>query len=69
MAQLASQQVQFAEESTIDSDAIVCCTGYTFRFPFLPTTLVKIRNNRMNLYKHVFPPALPNLALGQRSSR
>ncbi len=62
MVQLAGQQVQFADGSTIDSDAIVCCTGYTLRFPFLPATLVEIRNNRMNLYKHVFPPAHPNLA-------
>jgi dimethylaniline monooxygenase (N-oxide forming) len=62
MVQLAGQRVQFADGSTIDCDAIVCCTGYTLRFPFLPATLVEIRNNRMNLYKHVFPPARPNLA-------
>ena len=62
MTQLASRQVQFADGSTVESDAIICCTGYTLQFPFLPAGLVEVKDNCLALYQHVFPPEFPNLA-------
>lgn len=47
-----------------DIDVIVFATGYTFSFPFLEDSLVKVEDNRVSLYKSMFPPHLekPTLA-------
>lgn len=40
-------------------------TGYNYSFPFLPSALQAKCGYRLQLYKHVFPPALtsPTLAV------
>ncbi|XP_054977537.1 dimethylaniline monooxygenase [N-oxide-forming] 2 isoform X2 [Sorex araneus] len=50
------------EEAGID--VIVFATGYTFSFPFLEESLVKVENKMVSLYKYIFPPQLekPTLA-------
>ncbi|XP_055964395.1 flavin-containing monooxygenase 2 [Sorex fumeus] len=50
------------EEAAID--VIVFATGYTFSFPFLEESLVKVENKMVSLYKYIFPPQLekPTLA-------
>ncbi|VVA91063.1 unnamed protein product [Arabis nemorensis] len=52
--------VVFQDGKVVYADAIVHCTGYNYRFPFLETNgYVTIEDNRVGpLYKHVFPPAL-----------
>lgn len=47
-----------------DIDVIVFATGYTFSFPFLEDSLVKVEGNSVSLYKYMFPPQLekPTLA-------
>lgn len=52
--------VVFQDGEVVYADAIVHCTGYKYRFPFLETNgYVTIEDNRVGpLYKHVFPPAL-----------
>ncbi|XP_020826187.1 flavin-containing monooxygenase 1-like [Phascolarctos cinereus] len=51
------------EEEPID--IIVFATGYTFAFPFLDESVVKVENNQASLYKYVFPAHLekPTLAV------
>uniref|UniRef100_A0A4X2KB83 Flavin-containing monooxygenase n=1 Tax=Vombatus ursinus TaxID=29139 RepID=A0A4X2KB83_VOMUR len=46
-------------------DAVIFATGYSFSFPFLEESVIKIKNNHVSLYKHVFPPFLekPTLAI------
>lgn len=48
------------EDGTVeeDIDVIVFATGYTFAFPFLEESLVKIEDNMVSLYKYMFPPQL-----------
>uniref|UniRef100_A0A914CK74 Flavin-containing monooxygenase n=1 Tax=Acrobeloides nanus TaxID=290746 RepID=A0A914CK74_9BILA len=47
-----------------DADLIILCTGYTFSFPYLdPSTLIPIINHNVDLYKFVFPPRNPDLAV------
>lgn len=42
-------------------DAVVFATGYQFKFPFLPESVVKVEEgNRINLFKYMFPPHLPH---------
>jgi dimethylaniline monooxygenase (N-oxide forming) len=62
VTQLAEGRATFADGSSVEADTIVCCTGYTLRFPFLPDALFAIENDRLELYKQVFHPAVPNLA-------
>ncbi|XP_004454780.1 flavin-containing monooxygenase 2 isoform X2 [Dasypus novemcinctus] len=54
------------EDGTVeeDIDVIVFATGYTFSFPFLEDSLVKVEDNMVSLYKYIFPPHLekPTLA-------
>ncbi len=62
IAQLEGRQVHFTDGSAVEADAIVFCTGYALRFPFLPGALLEIKQNGVDLYKHVFHPDLPTLA-------
>ncbi|XP_007935888.1 dimethylaniline monooxygenase [N-oxide-forming] 2 [Orycteropus afer afer] len=53
------------EDGTVedDIDLIVFATGYTFSFPFLEDSLVKVENNMVSLYKYIFPPHLQKSTL------
>ena len=62
IARLEANHVVFADESRSRADAVICCTGYVLRFPFLDESLVKVTGDAVDLYKHVFHPDLPNLA-------
>ena len=62
MTQLERQQLRFADGSFAEVDAVICCTGYELRFPFLPDALLEIKHNGVELYKHVFHPDIPTLA-------
>ncbi|XBH96887.1 hypothetical protein VPH35_087192 [Triticum aestivum] len=53
--------VVFRDGSRVKADAIVHCTGYKYRFPFLEEEdgIVSVDDARVGpLYKHVFPPHL-----------
>lgn len=41
-----------------DIDIVVLATGYKFGFPFLDKCVVDVQENRVPLYKYVFPPRL-----------
>uniref|UniRef100_A0A3P8PNE1 Flavin-containing monooxygenase n=1 Tax=Astatotilapia calliptera TaxID=8154 RepID=A0A3P8PNE1_ASTCA len=49
----------------MEVDVVVSATGYNYSFPFLPSALQAKCGYRLQLYKHVFPPALtsPTLAV------
>ncbi|KAK7150603.1 hypothetical protein R3I93_011749 [Phoxinus phoxinus] len=55
------------EDGTVedDIDLVVFATGYTFSFPFLSSHVIPVSNNKVSLYKYVYPPALerPTLAM------
>uniref|UniRef100_A0A7N8WLY7 Flavin-containing monooxygenase n=1 Tax=Mastacembelus armatus TaxID=205130 RepID=A0A7N8WLY7_9TELE len=58
--------VEFEDGSTVDSvDLVVFATGYKFCFPFLPSHVISVSENKASLYKYVFPPELahPTLAI------
>ncbi|GFT25959.1 dimethylaniline monooxygenase 2 [Nephila pilipes] len=44
-------------------DAVIMATGYTWKFPFLEDGIVTQEENRINLYKCMFPPHLPHATL------
>lgn len=56
IASFAGQQVVFADGSRETVDAIVWCTGYRNRFPFLGAGLFAPEENRAPLYFRAFHP-------------
>jgi dimethylaniline monooxygenase (N-oxide forming) len=62
VAGLAPHTVVFADGSRVTADTLLCCTGYQLEYPFLAPSLLEIRQGRIDLYHHIFPPRLPNLA-------
>ncbi|GCB77915.1 hypothetical protein scyTo_0016764 [Scyliorhinus torazame] len=54
------------EDGTVeDIDVVVFATGYTFSYPFLDESVVKVNKNHVSLHKYVFPLQLeqPTLAI------
>lgn len=41
-----------------DIDAVILATGYRFGFPFLDKSVIDVVNNKVQLYKSMFPPDL-----------
>ncbi|GIY00782.1 flavin-containing monooxygenase 5 [Caerostris darwini] len=51
--------VVFAGENTVTKvDAVVLATGYKIQFPFLDSSVVSTKDNRIHLYKYAIPPNL-----------
>ncbi|WKY09932.1 hypothetical protein Q1695_002356 [Nippostrongylus brasiliensis] len=48
---------------SFDCDVLITCTGYTFGFPYLDKKIINIEHHEVPLYKFVFPPNNPNLAV------
>lgn len=40
-------------------DAVILATGYVFGFPFLDNSVVDVVDNKVNLYKHMYPVDIP----------
>ncbi|KAF8791269.1 flavin-containing monooxygenase 5-like [Argiope bruennichi] len=51
------------EEEETEVDAVVLATGYKVKFPFLSDDILPIKDNKVRLYKFIFPPHLPHSTL------
>ncbi|XP_044156929.1 dimethylaniline monooxygenase [N-oxide-forming] 2-like isoform X1 [Bufo gargarizans] len=45
-------------------DVVIFATGYSFYFPFLDESVIKMEKNTVALYKHIVPPTLEKPTLG-----
>jgi dimethylaniline monooxygenase (N-oxide forming) len=61
IASFDGSQVHFVDGSVLDADVIVYCTGYKISFPFFDTDFVSAPDNRIELFRRVFDPHIPNL--------
>ncbi|XP_035207130.1 flavin-containing monooxygenase 5-like isoform X1 [Stegodyphus dumicola] len=53
------------EEETTPIDVVIFATGYQVKFPFLSDDILRVgKNNKVFLYKNVFPPQLKHHTLG-----
>ncbi|KAK3087154.1 hypothetical protein FSP39_002421 [Pinctada imbricata] len=50
--------VVFEDGTKEDVDAVIFATGYIFGFPFLDKSVTEVKDNKVNLYKYMFPPDL-----------
>ncbi|XP_050404396.1 flavin-containing monooxygenase 5-like [Patella vulgata] len=56
---LTKNGVEFIDGTKEDNiDAIITATGYKFGFPFLEKSVVDVKDNRVELFKYMFPPDL-----------
>jgi cation diffusion facilitator CzcD-associated flavoprotein CzcO len=62
IAALAGDRVRFADGTDVEAEAIVYCTGYNVRFPFLDNEVISTADNRVDLFHQVFSPDVPDLA-------
>lgn len=53
--------VTFADGSTVEADAIICCTGYVLHLPFLDDKLTHAKGNYIDLFHRFLHPELPGL--------
>ncbi|XP_042317156.1 dimethylaniline monooxygenase [N-oxide-forming] 2-like isoform X2 [Sceloporus undulatus] len=44
-------------------DIVIFATGYSVAFPFVDKSVIEVSDNRVSLYKHVFPPHLEKATL------
>lgn len=56
--------VIFDDDTKEDNiDIVVLATGYIFGFPFFDKSIVEVKQNRVELFKYVFPPQLEKYTL------
>ena len=57
--------VTFLDGTRESIDAVILATGYKFGFPFIDKSVLPVENNRVDLYKMIFPLKLekPTLAI------
>ncbi|GFS56495.1 dimethylaniline monooxygenase 2 [Trichonephila inaurata madagascariensis] len=51
------------DSEVTQADAVIMATGYTWKFPFLEEGIIERENDKINLYKCMFPPQLPHATL------
>lgn len=51
------------EEEETPVDAVILATGYKVKFSFLSEDILPVKDNRVPLYKYIFPPELPHPTL------
>jgi dimethylaniline monooxygenase (N-oxide forming) len=61
IASLEGDRVRFADDSAAEADVVVYCTGYKISFPFFEESLISAPENRIDLYRRVFHPEIPNV--------
>ncbi|GFS56492.1 dimethylaniline monooxygenase 5 [Trichonephila inaurata madagascariensis] len=51
------------DSEVTQADVVIMATGYTWKFPFLEEGIIEKENDKINLYKCMFPPQLPHATL------
>ncbi len=58
---LKGRQVEFADGTVEDVDAIIWCTGYNITFPFFDESFIAAPNNSIPLWQRIWDPEHPGL--------
>ncbi len=54
-------RVRFVDGSSVEADVVVYCTGYKISFPFFDEEEISAPDNRIELFRRVFHPQIPNV--------
>ncbi|MEE6496149.1 hypothetical protein FKM82_002242 [Ascaphus truei] len=65
VTEFTENSVRF-DDGTVEEniDVIIFSTGYLYSFPFLDECIIKVEDNKTNLYRNIFPPSLEKPTLG-----
>ena len=58
---LEGEEVEFEDGSRVHADVVIYCTGYKITFPFFDEDFISAPDNRIDLFRRVFKPEIPNL--------
>jgi cation diffusion facilitator CzcD-associated flavoprotein CzcO len=61
IAAFEGSRVRFTDESSVEADVVVYCTGYKITFPFFDEELISAPDNHIELYRRVFHPQIENV--------
>jgi cation diffusion facilitator CzcD-associated flavoprotein CzcO len=61
IASFDGASVRFVDGSEVEADVVVYCTGYKITFPFFDEDFISAPDNRIELFRRVFHPDVPNL--------
>jgi hypothetical protein len=61
IAALEGARVRFSDDSIVDADVVVYCTGYRITFPFFDPNFISAPDNHIELFRRVFHPDIPGL--------
>ncbi|KAK3104812.1 hypothetical protein FSP39_010815 [Pinctada imbricata] len=62
IVRMTERNAVFADGTEAEIDALICCTGFKYKFPFLQEGLIDIENERVTpLYKHMVHIDYPSL--------
>jgi cation diffusion facilitator CzcD-associated flavoprotein CzcO len=53
--------ILFTDGSSVEADIVVYCTGYKITFPFFDEDFISAPDNRIELYRRVLDPGIPNV--------
>ncbi|KAL8591585.1 hypothetical protein ACOMHN_055552 [Nucella lapillus] len=63
VSRILPRGVRLTDGSVQEVDVIIMATGYDYRLGFVDPKVLKVNDNRVKLYKYVFPPRLPHATL------
>jgi hypothetical protein len=58
---LEGKRVRFEDDSVVDADIIIYCTGYQVTFPFFDPSFIAAKENDLPLFLRAFKPQIPSL--------
>ncbi|MGO9249549.1 MAG: flavin-containing monooxygenase [Solirubrobacteraceae bacterium] len=61
IASLEGAQVRFTDDTLVDADVVVYCTGYRITFPFFAPDFLAAPDNHIELFRRVVHPDIPGL--------
>ena len=61
IARLDGDEVVFTDGSRVQADVVIYCTGYQITFPFFDEDFIAAPDNRIELYRRVVHPDVPNV--------
>jgi dimethylaniline monooxygenase (N-oxide forming) len=58
---IEGRRVFFEDGSSEEFDTMIACTGYNIDLPFIPPSVVEVKDNAVDLYKRICPPGWSGL--------
>jgi dimethylaniline monooxygenase (N-oxide forming) len=58
---IEGRRIFFSDGSSDEFDTLIACTGYLIDLPFVPSSILEVKDNSVDLYKRICAPGWPGL--------